>query len=62
MAESSDSEERSVLATLLFYIRGKPATIGWEEIMLENDKLPQRVGYKVYPDDMLRLVKDKVGG
>lgn len=62
LAESSDTREGVVLATLLGYIEGKPATIGWEETMSKNKKLPQRVGYKIYPDGMLRLAKDKVGG
>lgn len=60
LAESPDPEEGLILATMLFYIEGKPAVPEWEEIMLENKKLPQRVGYKIYPDGMLRLAKDKV--
>lgn len=61
LAESSDSKERVVLATLLGYIAGKPATPEWEEAMLGRPMLTQRVGYKIYPDEMLELAKKKVG-
>lgn len=33
-----------------FYLDGKPATQGWEEVMLGNGYLPQRIGHRLYPD------------
>ena len=37
------------VVSLFAYLRGKPATIGWENVMLENGKLPQRIGHRIYP-------------
>lgn len=32
------------------HLRGKPATEGWEDTILHNGYLPQRVGYCLFPD------------
>jgi hypothetical protein len=36
------------------HLRGKPATMGWEETFIHNKHFPQRVGYMLYPDQSLR--------
>jgi len=41
------------LSTLIFYIKGKPAVKGWEEVMLYNDHLPQRIGHRIFPNFVL---------
>lgn len=41
------------LMALTFYIKGKPATKGWEETMLYNGHLPQRIGHRVFPNFVL---------
>jgi hypothetical protein len=38
---------------VVFYLDGKPATAGWEEIFLDNDRFPVRIGYRIYPADAL---------
>lgn len=60
LAESSDPNEGSNLATMLSYLEGKPACVEWEETMLENMKLPQRVGFMIYPEDFLLTAKKRV--
>lgn len=60
LAESSDPNEGLSLATMLSYLGGKPACVAWEETMLESKVLPQRVGFKIYPDWVLSAAKDKV--
>lgn len=60
MAESPDSGDRFNLSFMLSKIQGKPATVRWEETMLENKKLPQRVGFKIYPDVNLSAAKERV--
>lgn len=53
----SDKELQAVTGTdlmaLTFYIKGKPATKGWEETMLYNDYLPQRIGHRIFPSFVL---------
>jgi len=60
LVKSPDSGDRLNLSIMLSKIRGKPATIGWEETMLLNKKLPQRVGFRIYPDSNLSAAKDRV--
>ena len=35
------------------FMEGKPATKVWEEIVLKAGHLPQRIGYRIYPDFIL---------
>ncbi len=43
--------ENMMRLTLLFsHLRGKPATQGWEETILYTGYLPQRIGYRLFPD------------
>lgn len=37
------------LEILPFFLKGKPATTGWEESMLRSGYLPQRIGYRLFP-------------
>lgn len=60
IVESSDPDDRLDLDLMLFYIKGKPAIAEWEEYMLNNHKLPQRVGFKIYPDSNLSAARDRV--
>lgn len=54
---AQEIEAQHDLTTLFFYLKGKPATEGWEETMLFNERFPQRIGYKIYPDDTLVKAK-----
>lgn len=60
IAESPDPKEGLNLAIMLSYLRGKPVCVEWEETMLKNSKLPQRVGFKIYPEDVLSAAKEKI--
>lgn len=61
LAESSDlNEEGFSLATMLSYLGGKPACVEWEKTMSERDRLPQRVGFKIYPDWVLSAARERV--
>ncbi|MDO8503872.1 MAG: hypothetical protein Q7S60_04265 [bacterium] len=49
----------SIEITLLsFYLRGKPASPAFEKQMLDTDYIPQRVGYKIYPDRALQRAQE----
>ncbi|MFH1971618.1 MAG: hypothetical protein ABIJ05_04525 [Patescibacteria group bacterium] len=39
---------------LALYAKGKPATKGWEDVMRFNGHTPIRVGFKIYPNEILR--------
>lgn len=39
--------------TFIPYLRGKPAITAWEDIMLENGHLPQRIGHRIFPHFVL---------
>ncbi len=47
----SEGPEHSVRLTFLAsHLEGKPATQGWENTMLYNGYIPQRIGYRLFPD------------
>jgi hypothetical protein len=52
--ETSDSRLLARLGSVNFYLKGKMAAQDWEEEMLRMDFLPQRVGYRIYPEAILR--------
>lgn len=43
----------SRLTVLSSYLRGKPATHGWEDTMLRIGFLPQRIGHRLFPHSSL---------
>lgn len=57
LKQIGDEEMRRITGThilaLLTYSKGKPATEGWEEIMLYNGHLPQRIGHRIFPNFVL---------
>lgn len=46
---TEDPTVRYRLAFLVSHLRGKPATQGWEDTMLQNGYMPQRIGYRLIP-------------
>lgn len=46
----------SEVGSLPFYLKGKPATQGWEDTMLYNGFIPQRIGYKLFPNKYLEAL------
>jgi len=46
---SEDPNTRMRLAFLVSHLKGKPATPGWEDTMLYDGYLPQRIGYRLIP-------------
>lgn len=44
------------LVLLLSHLRGKPATQGWEDTMLYGGHIPQRIGYRLFPDYALNAL------
>jgi hypothetical protein len=57
-----DIKKRGQLVMVSTYIKGKPATQGWENLMLEHGNIPQRVGYRIFPEDMLNRAKHLLEG
>lgn len=45
-----DSDVAERLVFISGYMRGKSATQGWENTMLHNGYMPQRIGYRLFPD------------
>lgn len=35
------------------YLNGKPATRGWEDLLLSNGNMPQRIGHRIFPHFVL---------
>lgn len=60
LVESPDPNDGLKLATMLSYLRGKPACVEWEETMLFNKVFPQRVGFEIYPDWVLSAARARV--
>lgn len=58
LKQIGDEEIQRITGTnilaLGFYSKGKPATEGWEETMLYNGHLPQRIGHRIFPDFVLK--------
>ena len=48
------------LRQLAFYLDGKPATEGWEEIFSYSDRKPIRIGYLIFPEDSLIQAEKEV--
>lgn len=50
-------EVRTTIGTdphnLIVYIKGKPAMAAWEDLMLTNGYLPQRIGHRIFPHFIL---------
>lgn len=44
------------LTMLHSHLRGKPATEGWEDTILYNGHLPQRIGHRLFPDSALETL------
>lgn len=42
-------------------LRGKPATQGWEDTMLSNGHIPQRIGFSLFPNYALEGLKKLKG-
>lgn len=40
-------------ALISSWLKGKPATQGWEDTMLHNGHLPQRIGHRLFPHTAL---------
>lgn len=53
LGKSAGVIARTRLVFLGIYLAGKPAAMSWEEIMVYNQRLPQRIGYRIYPADSL---------
>lgn len=53
-------EEKYILETTAFYLKGKPASQNWEDTFIYNMFVPQRIGYKIYPEQLLRKAKDLI--
>ena len=51
---TNDSKLISRLGSVNFYLKGKMAAEDWEEEMLRMNFLPQRVGYRIYPEAILQ--------
>lgn len=51
---TDDPKHRTRLAFLVSHLRGKPATQGWEDTMLYNGYVPQKIGYRLIPDYALK--------
>jgi len=46
------------LLTINIYKKGKPATQAWEDTILFNDHVPQRIGHRVYPAFVLEAISN----
>ncbi len=48
--EDALSDSDSLISS---WLKGKPATQGWEDTMLRMGQLPQRIGYRLFPHNAL---------
>jgi hypothetical protein len=46
------------LYSVKIYRKGKPATQAWEDMMLFNSHVPQRIGHRVYPAFVLEAISN----